>query len=406
MDIKESNNYLDYVMQRFYTIGSDDSGGVTRLSYTKEEDQMHEEFRKMGEEEGFIVETDDVGNTFLSLKKYSEYYLIGSHLDSVINGGRFDGVLGVASGLLLLKIIKENNLNIPVKVAAFRCEESSNFMKSTLGSGLITGEYLFENFHMLKSIDGKTIEKIFDERGYNKKPNVIQGIKEYLEIHIEQGRVLESKGLRIGIVSAIAGNMRLKISVIGLAEHSGATPMNLRRDALCAASEIILGVEKVGQGDFTNNAVATIGAIENHPNSVNVIPGKVVLNVDIRDVSINTMEEMKLSIEKLVKNICYNRKVEYEMELISSSKGVQMNDDIKNKLCRICDNMNLKYIIMQSGAGHDAMKFANITKCGMIFIPCKDGISHNPKEDANINDAVDACMIILEYLKSEILNKE
>src|SRR5699024_10239394 len=230
MEYIDLTTYLNDIMKRFYPIGVEEDGGVTRLGYTREEDLMHEEFVRIAKEEGYLVETDEVGNTFISIKNYDEYYLIGSHLDSVINGGRYDGVIGVAVGLILLKLIEEDNLDIPLKVAAFRCEESSNFMKSTLGSGLITGESY--DFDSLVSQKGKKLSEIFQNRGLNEKPELIKGIKAYLELQIEQGRILENKDLKIGIVDAIAGNIRLKARIKGLAEHSGATPMSLRKDAL------------------------------------------------------------------------------------------------------------------------------------------------------------------------------
>jgi N-carbamoyl-L-amino-acid hydrolase len=155
MDLEQSVKYLNYIMDRFYPIGEDSNGGVTRLAYTALEDQMHEEFISIGKEEGYQISVDQVGNSYLSLGDYDEYYLVGSHLDSVVNGGRYDGVLGVAVGLLLLKVFKEEKIDIPLKVVALRCEESSNFMKATFGSSLITGEVNPKDFELLKSRTGE-----------------------------------------------------------------------------------------------------------------------------------------------------------------------------------------------------------------------------------------------------------
>ncbi len=160
IELHRSISYLKDIMDRFYPIGADEKGGVTRLAYTEEEDLMHIELCRIGKEEGFLVQTDEVGNTFLSLEDYDEYYLVGSHLDSVVNGGRYDGVLGVAIGVLLLKEIKKEGLSIPLKVVAFRCEESSNFMKSTLGSGLITEGIREEDFNNLVSKIGVRLKDI------------------------------------------------------------------------------------------------------------------------------------------------------------------------------------------------------------------------------------------------------
>ncbi|MDR7870885.1 MAG: M20 family metallo-hydrolase [Tissierellaceae bacterium] len=399
MDLETSINYLETIMNRFYPIGSDKNGGVTRLAYTEMEDEMHDEFKSIGKEEGYNIEVDQVGNTFLSNGDHKEYYLVGSHLDSVISGGRFDGVLGVGVGLLLLKKVKEENLNIPLKVAAFRCEESSNFMKATLGSSLITGEYNPSDFEVLKSRDGKSLMDIFKERGYDQTPEVIQGIKAYLELHIEQGRILESENLPIGIVSTIAGNTRFKVNIKGLAEHSGATPMNIRQDALCGAADIILGIEKIGQEDFSGTAVTTVGVIENHPNSLNVIPGEVEFSVDIRDGDNDNIEKIRLAIYEMIDEVCKKRNLAYEMEYLSSSSAVQLNNELIAELIKIATNLDINHKVMPSGAGHDAMKFAKLTKTAMIFVPCKGGISHNPKEDASIKDAALGASIIFQYLK-------
>lgn len=399
MELEKSTDYLNYIMKRFYHIGADKNGGVTRLAYTEDEDKMHEELSRIALEEGYIVMRDEVGNTFLSLEDYEEYYLIGSHLDSVVNGGRYDGVLGVAVGLLLIKIIKEEKLNIPLKVVAFRCEESSNFMKSTLGSGLITDGVNLKDFQVLKSKKGEKLGDIFVVRGYNESPEKIKGVKSYLELHIEQGRILESENLRIGVVSAIAGNIRLQVKVRGLAEHSGATPMNLRQDALCGAAEIILGIEKVGQGDFTSNVVTTVGVIDNFPNSINVVPGEVIFSVDIRDGDNRVMEDIRTQIEKLIDEISKKRGLSCDIQFISSTEAVKLDVNLIKELSDIAANLGIKHKIMPSGAGHDAMKLAGITKTGMIFVPCKGGISHNSKEEAKLEDAALGAKIILKYLK-------
>ncbi|MBC8587206.1 M20 family metallo-hydrolase [Paratissierella segnis] len=401
MELEKSTDYLNYIMKRFYHIGADKNGGVTRLAYTVDEDKMHEELSRIGLEEGYIVTADEVGNTFLSLGDYEEYYLVGSHLDSVVNGGRYDGVLGVAVGLLLIKIIKEEKLNIPLKVVAFRCEESSNFMKSTLGSELITNGVNPKYFQVLKSKKGEKLEDIFANRGYNESPEKIKGVKNYLELHIEQGRILESESLRIGVVSAIAGNIRLQVKIRGLAEHSGATPMNLRQDALCGAAEIILGIEKIGQGDFTSNAVTTVGVIDNFPNSINVIPGEVIFSIDIRDGDNSVMEDIRIKIERLINEVCKKRNLSCDIQFISSTEAVKLDVNLIKELSSIAENLGIEHKIMPSGAGHDAMKLANITKTGMIFIPCKEGISHNPEEEARTDDAALGAKIILEYLKGD-----
>lgn len=393
--------YIGYFMSKFDKIGEDVKGGVTRLGYTDVEDLMHEQLHKIANEAGYYVEVDEVGNSFISIDKPSQYNLIGSHLDSVINGGKFDGPLGVATGFAVLKAVKENNLKIPLKVVAFRCEESSNFMMSTIGSHLITREYDENKFKNIKDKSGKMLVDIFKEREYNIRAKRIEGVLQYLELHIEQGRILESENLKIGVVTEIAGNKRLQLKLLGMAEHSGATPMNLRKDALCSAAEIILAIEKIANSDGTKNHVCTVGVVENFPNAVNVVPGETHLSIDIRDGNNDIMNMLEEEISIAISSICKSRAVEYELTKTSSSDAVEMDEKVVIGLSDAAKRLGIEYRKMPSGAGHDAMKFPAITKTGMLFVPCKDGVSHNPKEYASIEDAALGAEVFYEYLKGE-----
>ena len=281
----EDIEYAEYLFDRFYGIGSSDNGGVTRLGYTEVEDEMHDTLRALGDEKGYGNYEDEVGNTYLYDKDCDmddPYYLIGSHLDSVIEGGRYDGVAGVITGLMILNWAKRDHLGLPIRVGAMRCEESSNFGRSTIGSGLITKEVYKHDIGDAVNKRGETLREVFARKGYNLQPQRIQGIKEYIELHIEQGKVLEEYGDKVGIVQTIAGPRRFNIHIHGNAEHSGATPMGMRTDALCAAAEIILEIEEIGKSESMYQSVATVGVITNHPNALNVIPGEVELGVDMR----------------------------------------------------------------------------------------------------------------------------
>ncbi len=189
LDIDVIKRWFDYL----YSIGADETGGVTRLGYTKNEDVMHGAIRNFAREMGLKYSSDEVGNTYVYDEDYSEYYLIGSHLDSVISGGRYDGVLGVLAGLLILKWIKDNNLNIPLKVVAFRCEESSSFGIATVGSGLITKKLQIEKMKKVKNTEGVSLYEALRFRGYNPECKKIYGFLNYFELHIEQVRILEDE---------------------------------------------------------------------------------------------------------------------------------------------------------------------------------------------------------------------
>lgn len=394
--------YTGYLFDMFYSVGSAENGGVTRLGYSQEEDEMHYIFKTLGEKEGYIYSVDEAGNSFLVNKEVKEdYYLIGSHLDSVIEGGRYDGVAGIIAGLLILHWAKRDCLKLPVSVGAFRCEESSNFGRCTLGSGLVTKEVYKQDVGELVSQDGRLLKDIFKEKNYNLDPKKISGIREYLELHIEQGRILEEYNEKIGIVETIAGPRRFHIHINGTAEHSGATPMDMRNDALCGAAELILEVENAGKEEAGYKSVATVGVLHNSPNAMNVIPGEVLLGVDIRGIDEASLDRMESRIKDAAKKICKNRGLSYFRETISNIPPIGMAFQLKNKLEAAAKRLKIPYRRMMSGAGHDAMSFSEICDTAMIFIPCEKGISHNKKEFAAIEDIYDGARVIYEYLKGE-----
>lgn len=403
----EDIEYAEYLFDRFYSIGSTENGGVTRLGYTETEDQMHKAFVELGEEKGYKSYTDEVGNTYLydeSCKEDEdgEYYLVASHLDSVVEGGRYDGVSGIIAGLLILNWAKQDGIRLPLHVGAMRCEESSNFGRSTIGSGLITKEVYKHDIGEAVNREGITLREVFKERGYHLEPKRIQGVKEYIELHIEQGKVLEEYEDAVGIVQTIAGPRRFLIHIKGNAEHSGATPMGMRTDALCAAAELILEVEEIGKSESIYQSVATVGTVKVAPNALNVIPGEVTLGVDMRGIDTGSLDRMETRLKSACKKICDKRKVKYYREKTSDIPPINMSAELQQKLLAAAKKLRIPHRSMISGAGHDAMSFANICESAMVFIPCAKGISHNKKEFTTIESICDGSRVIYEHFKEEI----
>ncbi len=398
----EDIRYLEAAFDRFYSIGLDENGGVTRLGYTASEDSMHAVLRQLGEELGLAAAEDEVGNTILSAcGPAEEAYLIGSHLDSVVNGGRYDGVAGLLAGLLVARWAKRDGAAIPLKAIAFRCEESSNFGVSTLGSGLVAGRLAGAGLAALEARDGQLLGEVFAKRGYSLSPKPIAGVREYIELHIEQGRVLQEYGQKVGIVTTIAGPRRFRLHIQGRAEHSGATPMVMRRDALCAAAELILEIEHIGIAESARGSVATVGVIHNIPNALNVVPGEVQLLVDTRGVEKESLDEMERRIKQAGKSICERRGASFLRERVGGSAPVNMDHKMQDKLARASHRLHIPHRRMTSGAGHDAMNFAAICDTALLFIPCKDGVSHNKNEFTHMESIWDGARIIYEYLKEE-----
>ena len=329
----EDVEYAEYLFDRFYGIGSCESGGVTRLGYTEVEDEMHRTLCELGKEKGYGNFADQVGNTYLYRTQYSKdepYWLVGSHLDSVIEGGRYDGVAGIIAGLLVMSWAERDGLDLPIRVGAMRCEESSNFGRST-----------------------------------------------------------------------IAGPRRFRVHVHGNAEHSGATPMGMRTDALAAAAEIILEVEEIGKSEAMHQSVATVGVIVNHPNALNVIPGEVELGVDMRGIDVASLDRMEARLKAACTRICEKRRLTYFREKTSDIPPIEMSSETQQKLLDAAKRLRIPHRLMISGAGHDAMSFAHICDTGMVFIPCVKGISHNKKEFATIESILDGAMVMYEHLKEE-----
>lgn len=395
LDIDMIKRWFDYL----YSIGADETGGVTRLGYTKNEDVMHGAIRNFAREMGLKYSSDEVGNTYVYDEDYSEYYLIGSHLDSVISGGRYDGVVGVLAGLLILKWIKDNNLNIPLKVVAFRCEESSSFGIATVGSGLITKKLQIEKMKKVKNTEGVSLYEALRFRGYNPECKKIEGVLNYFELHIEQGRILEDEGLRIGVINSIAAATRYWLTIDGRQDHSGATPMGMRQDALCAAGEIIIELENIAKRESIYSSVGTVGYLGNYPNAFNVVPGRVKMGLDIRGVDKDSIDRIDDEIVKFVDEVCKKRDLNYELDNISKAIPVKLDENLKNELSDVASKLGIEHKIMNSGAGHDAMKFWDIAPTGMVFIPCRDGVSHNKAEEINYEDIILGSKIIFEELK-------
>lgn len=392
-------NLLKELFAEFEEVGKNPGKrGVTRLGYEKEEDEMHEKLSEISNTYGLTVETDSAGNTIVSnVSPGEKYFLTGSHLDSVIEGGIYDGVLGVLVGLAILIISKEENLNIPLKVVAFRCEESSNFSMSTIGSKFFSGLDTLENLGNRVSKNDRSLKEIFEKRGLNPTPYDLSDAINFIEVHIEQGRVLELENQKIGVVSDIAGNRRFRLELKGMSEHSGATPMGIRKDAFCAAAEIALAVEKIGLMHEVNLSRATVGVVEVHPNALNVVPGGAKIEVDIRGIDNSDMDSIFFEISNEIERICNTRGINYEISGKSEMSAVKLDKGIVDDFFKRCEKLGIPSTVMPSGAGHDSMNIARVLPTGMLFIPCEGGISHNPLENIEFEDAKEAVRLLIDY---------
>lgn len=400
---KETRDDLRRLLTEFSKVGRLPQGGVTRLAYTPLEDEMHRIFREAGMVHGFRVWEDTIGNSFISntLSPEAKYTLIGSHLDSVVEGGAYDGVVGVAGGLAAMLELRRRGNRMPLTVAAFRCEESSNFQHCTVGSGLMTHTLDPRALQAAVSLEGKPLSQCLAEHGYQSDAPVPEGIVRYVELHIEQGRVLQETATQIGVVTAIAAPQRYQLTLHGFSEHSGATPMELRADALCAAAEVILAVEQIGREASACASVATVGCVENHPNIINAVPGMVDLRIDLRSIHSEGLVSMGDALKEKVDDICRRRGISYQLSCIDRMEPRHMDSALVERLCHAAAAEGLTFRKMPSGAGHDALSFVQLCPTAMIFIPCRDGISHNIAEYTSPEQIEAGVQTLVRFLLQE-----
>ena len=383
-------------------------GGLTRLAFSKEDLEARKFLINLIEKNGFKLKIDNVGNIYAiydhGCEADAKPVCVGSHIDSVPNGGFYDGTLGVMAGLEALSSIKEAGIKLkrPLWLINFSCEESSRFKTATIGSKIISGKLSQQRLHELKDEDGISLFEAMSAAGF-KPQNLDEAIlKEnslhaYLELHIEQGPVLERSAISVGVVSGIAAPIRFEITIHGKADHSGATPMNMRSDALLAASHIIIAANKFAKNKKT--AVATVGYAHAKPGVLNVVPGEARLGVDLRDIDKASLEELNLELRNFVDELSRELKFSYEIRELSSDEPVKLSEHAINLLEDEAKKLGIKTLTLPSGAGHDAMNLTKLaSSVGMLFIPCVDGISHNTKEAINFEEAVNATKILTNAL--------
>ncbi|MCX7781244.1 MAG: Zn-dependent hydrolase, partial [Negativicutes bacterium] len=278
-----------------------------------------------------------------------------------------------------------------LELIIFAAEESSRFGFATMGSKAMAGLANLTAWSKAKDQAGITLAQALASQGLSfdriqQAQRSKDSIKAFIELHIEQGARLERQGETIGIVDAIAAPTRLKMTVEGEAAHSGTTPMDDRRDALVSAAMIVLAVQEIAMEQSHRGTVGTVGALKVHPGVMNVVPGMVEMWVDIRGVDHDSIIETLQAIKDVVSDIAEEQETPVAIEVMSSEKPVHMHPEVIDTIDEVCDRLGVAYRRMNSGAGHDAMNMAQLAPAGMIFIPCRNGISHNPDEIAELDD--------------------
>ncbi|MBN4667101.1 Zn-dependent hydrolase [Pandoraea nosoerga] len=385
-------------------IGATAKGGVCRLALTDLDRQGRDLFVKWAKEIGCTVRIDAIGNIFARRAGRNDALppvMTGSHIDTQPTGGKFDGNYGVLAGLEVLRTLDDNGIvtEAPLEVAVWTNEEGSRFVPVMMGSGVYAGAFTLEHALAQKDRDGVSVSEALNAIGYaGKVPAVGQpgAVGAYFEAHIEQGPVLEAHGKTIGVVQGALGQRWYDVTVTGMEAHAGPTPMALRRDALLAAAQLIQAVNRIAC-EHAPHARGTVGWVDNYPNSRNVIPGRVKLSVDLRAADDATLDALDDKLRAECKALSANG-IDVAIEQVVYFAPQPFAPALVEAVRAGAQALGLSSMDAISGAGHDAVYLARIAPAAMIFVPCKDGISHNEIEDADPAHLEAGCNVLLQAM--------
>jgi beta-ureidopropionase / N-carbamoyl-L-amino-acid hydrolase len=374
---------LDRSLFELAEIGKLPQGGISRLAFTPEDLRARQLVQTWMVEAGMTVRTDAAGNIigrYEGLNPDAGALATGSHIDTVPTGGRYDGCLGVLAGIEVVRVLHDRSIRLyhPIEVIVFTDEE-----RSVIGSKGMAGEVLEDAIYYAR-LDGTPIQECLDriggdwsqiETAKRKSGEIVA----FVELHVEQGGVLEHLDKPIGIVTGVVGQYRFAVNVIGRANHAGTTPMNMRKDALVAASEIVLAVNKIARS-IDGDQVATVGYLNVSPNATNTVPGMVDLRIDMRDLSEERLQLLRANLKAEIAIIARTTETAISIQQTLHIRPTLADPQIMRSIEGVCQNMGLAYTHMPSRAGHDAQEIGRFTDMGMIFVPSRAGVSHSADE--------------------------
>lgn len=383
---------LDYIN----SINSSKGRGYTRFSYSEEDERVRKYICQELESLGVEVKVDPIGNLrglYNPLNSKLGSVMIGSHIDTVPNGGQFDGLLGSVTALEIIRTMAENKVEVkrPVEFIVFAEEEGSNFSTTMLGSKAMAGKVDLAYLKTITTDSGQSAYDFLKDKGYEvDRVGECQITKDeisyMIEFHVEQGAVLDSEGLSIGIVENIAGMDTLKVSFKGVSNHAGSTPMGLRKDPMLGAAELILFVNDLASNKSNDTSVATVGKISVSPNGSNVIAENVDIFIDIRDINQEEIDRLNLEIRNEAERLGKKYGLKVSTDLVGKSKPAVLSQEVRHAIENSVKSLGYEYKKMNSGAVHDSVMLVDYGKVGMIFVPSIGGLSHTPEEATNFED--------------------
>ncbi len=383
--------------------GATPNGGVCRLTLTDLDRQGRDLVTRWAREAGMTVTIDKIGNGFMRRPGRDNSLppiMTGSHIDTQPTGGKFDGNYGVLAGLEVVRTLNDHGIETeaPIEVAFWTNEEGSRFVPVMMGSGVFAKAFTLEHAYAATDSEGKTVKGELERIGYvgSQEPGD-HPIGAYFESHIEQGPVLEDNARTIGVVTGVLGIRWYDCVVTGMEAHAGPTPMALRKDALQAAAQLMQEVVACAHRHPPHGR-GTVGMVQVHPNSRNVIPGQVKFSIDLRNATDADCEAMDADIRAVADRISRETGLPIAINLVSSYPAQPFHADCVDAVARAAKALGYSHMPVVSGAGHDAVYMARLAPAGMVFIPCKDGMSPNEIEDATPADITAGCNVLMHAM--------
>ena len=383
-------------------IGGTPKGGVCRLALTDLDRQGRDLFSQWAREAGCTIRVDAIGNIFARRAGVDDSLppvVTGSHIDTQPTGGKFDGNYGVLAGIEVLRTLNDAGIRTraPLEVAVWTNEEGSRFVPVMMGSGVFVGAFTLEHALKAEDHDGISVRDALQQIGYAGESSAAHPMGAYFEAHIEQGPVLENHHKVIGVVRAALGQRWYDVTVHGMEAHAGPTPMELRKDALLAASELVREVNRIAM-ERKPHARGTVGSMEVFPNSRNVIPGSVKLSVDLRAPDDEQLSGMDAAIRTACVRVAEGSGLKIDIEQVVYFPPQPFTPALVEAVRSSAADLGYSAMDCVSGAGHDAVYVARVAPAAMIFVPCADGISHNEIEDAEPEHLEAGCNVLMRAM--------
>ena len=401
-DLRINGDRLLNRIEELASIGAIDGGGSCRLALTDEDRAGRDLVVTWMRDLDLDISIDSIGNVVAVRpgKIDGPPTMTGSHIDTVRTGGRYDGNLGVLAGLEIIESLSENKIETqhPVAVAFFTDEEGSRFAPDMLGSLVYVGGMTLEEALDIKGVDGAKVGDELDRIGYRgTSPCPGPSPRAFVELHIEQGPVLEVEGVTIGAVTGVQGISWTELTVTGESNHAGTTPMTLRHDSGFAAAAISTYVRDLSL-EMGGSQVATVGRLELHPNLVNVVAGSAILTVDLRNTVEAYLAESENKLADFLLELASTEGLKIEKRQLARFEPVEFNQEVVDTVENIASRLGHSVMKLPSGAGHDAQMMARVCPTGMVFVPSHKGISHNPQEHTDSDDLIAGCNVLFQTI--------